>query len=341
MIRLGVFFTVLAISSLLLVAVRDLPRDVDAFTADQQQRRKVLSLLPAGDAIEVKLAHAQKAERYQVGLFGNSRALMVDSASLGRPESFFNFAITGVTFATILAMLERLEAMGKLPAVALISFDHPLIAHPPYPAPDTSLLRRWRRYLLDFAWAVRSDDVDWRTIQANLAEQAGAEWSRLRGIFSFEQLRLVMAYRFPTRIPVIEVAPYRQDGSRPEQLPEGGSRTDMALRASPYLMALELHMQHLAQIAERNRMRVVLYRSPVHPAVLASAPANAAAQALEMQFRTACQRLVLDCRGVPDMGNPAEPPYWPDGNHAPAARLGAYLGGVIGEQRTVNVGARQ
>lgn len=337
MIRVGSFLVALGICSFLLTLVRGLPEDVDAFAPDQGVRRKVLSLLPAEDAIEVKLAHARQASPYQLGLFGNSRALMVDAASLGRSDGFFNYAVTGVSFATNVAMLERLEELGKLPSTALISFDNPLIAHPPYPALDSMALRRWQRYAEDLAWALRQD-VAWRTIRVNLAEQISAEWRRVKSVFSFEQLRLAMAYRFPDLVPVVDVVAYRMDGSRPEQLPDQPAIIKLNRRDTPYLMALELDMQRLSALLARNGMRVVIYHSPIHPAFLAEAE-TPDADAIETRFRTACRRLTLDCRPAPNLGDPARPPYWPDSNHAPAALLGAYLSGVVQELPHKSAGA--
>ncbi len=147
MIDFRAFFLVLSLAFAVLLVLQSPPRS-DPFAADGLALRAALDRLPEEDITTLKLRHARAVPRYQIGLFGNSRSIQVGAREFRTGEgeaasgSFFNFSVPGASIRQSVSMVERLAEIGKLPDVAIISFDNAALefyGNPVHPSPPA----RW------------------------------------------------------------------------------------------------------------------------------------------------------------------------------------------------------
>src|SRR5690349_20011124 len=123
------FISALAVTVLALVALRLMSLS-DAVLRDPE-KRWALGVLPGDEVIAIKLNRAKQVPPYDVGLFGYSRIMMVGADDLGLPgKRVFNFSIGGSSIRQSIRLLEELHAMGKAPAIAIISVDHAELGMP-------------------------------------------------------------------------------------------------------------------------------------------------------------------------------------------------------------------
>jgi len=309
-----------------------LPDGPDAFVAEQSFRRALLSEMPAEDVLELKLAHATRNTAYQYGLFGNSRIMMVGAQHLRLPDGqVFNFGVSGISFATSVRMIERLAEADRLPGIILLQFDHPEISHPPRPVIEKNILHRWGRGLGDIVWAL-GHGLPIAEALKHLHYFVAYEWGQFRQVFSFERLRRVIGYRWTQFALRPELSNYRIDGSREEKLPNDRIVFQPDLRRELAPVATGLELERLAHL--RGRSRIVIYESPLPEELLQAAvrnPSPIAARLREVWLEN-CARLHLECVPAVPLGSEAEPPFWPDPTHAPAALLGGWLAQLAGSK---------
>ncbi|HWV55305.1 hypothetical protein [Pseudorhodoplanes sp.] len=89
--------------------------------SSQGTKSAYLDALSADALTQLKLG---VRHTFDIGLFGNSRSIMVGSQELDTPCSFFNYSIPGTTFRTSVALLEALAAQNRAPNLAVISLDN-------------------------------------------------------------------------------------------------------------------------------------------------------------------------------------------------------------------------
>jgi len=93
-------------------------RDAMSASIALSQRRAV-------DVQGSKIAHALANPRYEVGLFGNSRAVAVSRTDLqGVAAPFFNFSVPGTSFRASVMLVEYLAKHDALPPHVFISIDN-------------------------------------------------------------------------------------------------------------------------------------------------------------------------------------------------------------------------
>jgi hypothetical protein len=267
--------------------------------------RKTLDLLAVPDIIKLKADHAVSRAPYDVGLFGNSRAVEVSAEHLGLgADRFFNFAVGGTPFRQSVALLEYLSQRKRAPALAIISVDN---------------------HELGFDGAI------YWPFPFLLHGRALAEWSVLKDTMatSIAQIKgypIVFGYRLHFLTASFTGTPdgqefYRLDGSRDARTGQQGSE----IKFSPtevgeyYLRMIDVDMARLAKIA-RGGTKVVIYESPLYPRL--ALERSRIPNRLRSHFASACEREGISCFPAPvlDHGEP-----WFDCCHAPPALLGRFI----------------
>lgn len=322
-----VFAVLVGILLFVVVSAGTIPLDESPFTKRDSVRLSLLSVLPESDVLEIKLAHASANSRYHIGLFGNSRILMVGERDLGAPAgTAFNFGGSGISFATSVRFAERLADAGKLPDIVVVSFDHPELPHPARAIVDPSFAIRWFRYLGDVIVGARQGHIGASEVVEIVGLFFSQEIERLKVAVSFEHLRRVLVYRRPSLPFGQTMLAYRNDGSRPERIPEAPPKFERPLRTVAAPAAVERDLMRLAELARRYGSRVIVYESPLHPSLMPT-PSGLTPQAgkLRQRWLDQCSRSGLTCLLAPTLGDGRRPPYWPDSNHAPATLLGAFI----------------
>lgn len=284
-----------------------------------------------------KFSHARENKRYKTGVFGNSRSLMLSNADI-RPKDrpFFNFSIGGQSLRTSVLMLEELVAEGKVPHVALVSFDHAELEYFQNPSTGDAIhmLRlAWRDIRLVFD--ARSPTMrewlrmTWRHIYTGYnrallyldAEQflRGLNW-RWRGLWRDDPWRDEMRIN-PNR-------GYRRDGSRSEKLPRKPIDISIMKRVAPSIIAGYLaHDLHRLAVIQRKGVRVIVYESPLEPKngdYFKTSP-SPHAQYIRRVFLKTCREEGLECYPFQLEKLPTGIAAWANSDHAPAAVLGAYI----------------
>lgn len=294
--------------------------------------RQNIDLLTPADVLAVKAAHASRTAPYQVGLFGNSRAVEVSHTDVGLPPmAFFNFAVGGTSFRQSVALLEYLSEYGIAPQVAIVSIDNHdiefvgsiywppifllpqrLIAPIPFYGPDQNPVPYWRYVFFNF-----------RDVFGHAREQARAylNYIRVRQRIWFLASGIVGGSQ-----PNIQ---YLTDGARPENVTV--DRTTMTLDrdaiSEGYARLVEIDMGRLVQVQKRGT-KIVIYESPIHPRVQDEIAKGRTETVREFRqrFLEICRRNDLTCRPAPLITGPLP---WSDCCHPPPALLGRFIAGLL------------
>lgn len=338
MVRPVVFLVLVAVGIAAVAALLKPVPDGDAFTALAPGQLVNLSGLSFPGVYAAKKAHGLIAPRVEVGLFGNSRSLMVSAGDVGLPENaFFNFSVIGGSFRASVLLLEQLAAAGRAPRVAIISLDHLELQEDNNPA-VAGIGPRVALAVDDALAAIDNPRITWPEA-GRMAWRHYYDAVRDFGrILNFRRLVLGLRWRLGSllgaswRDTADAVEPgFRRDGS--VAFPDE-TQPDIPVSApQPSLYVLGYLDSDLEQLAalQRRGIRIVIYESlldPVNAAHVARHP-NPAAVAARARWLAACRRLALDCRpfaadAVPDVAG-----VWSDASHPPAALLGRYIAPMI------------
>ena len=318
-------FAAVIVGLLTLLVLLQGPTTSDPFMPENTQLRAQLDTLPIEDLAAYKHAHARSNKVFDLGLFGNSRSVMISHDDLGlAADSFFNFSLPGGSMRQSIALLEELVRDGKAPRHAVISLDHlelQYYAPPDYPAP----FRRWALAANDVesAWSGSGSPI----VSAKVfVDRFLLEWGRFKSLFNISRLRNRMAARYPDIFRASTTdRTTRPDGSRSAPFEAVGGD----FRLAPQVMAVGVP-QMIAQDFERldaltrQGVAITIYESPLAPGALDGRPPAADALALRRQVSAACDRFALTCHlAPPELGDTAQ--GWPDCCHAPAPVLANYL----------------
>ncbi len=329
------FLACLCLLAIGAVVFRGVPFAEDVFETGDAEGLRRLAGLPIHDLAALKRRHAASVPRYDIGLFGNSRAVQVGVADIGIDDArFFNFAVPGTTLRQSVELLELLVEDGSAPRVAVISVDNAVLhfqSRLAYPG----LIRRLPDAAAG-AWQIwRSADDGWIMAVRALVDDIKTGWAQIRHVYSFGQIYSRLSFMFPDvfAAPTVFELAFRRDGSRPIAMPS--ARTDpMTLpSAKPFVLAQAYMKQDLARLAriQAQGVIVLLYESPLYPgdAVQTAATEAADARPLRALFYERCRTLALTCLPAARLGRTAVPPYWPDCCHAPAVLLGPYIADLL------------
>lgn len=304
------------IAALLLLRMIALPLIV----LDDPQRRWALALLPSDEIAALKLKHAEDEPPYGVGLFGNSRIMMVGAAELGLGNRrVFNFAIGGQSVRQSIRLLDELRARGKLPAIAIVSMDNVELGLPGGLGVSPGPPWRWLDEATDawIAWkreGLRSAVVQLINAGAAEGQQAAITFNHF---FLLTKLRALTGSAGPGR-----PTNFRLDGSqRQTSYANRAAIEPLPQRADTYPQ-LESDFARLAAIRDTG-IRVVVYESPVAPSLGGTTDLDLSvnARTVRRRFHETCARFQLECYRPPAL----TAQEWFDRDHAPALLLAAWL----------------
>ncbi len=302
---------------------------------------KVVSLAPitVGEMMASKLEHARLNPKYAIGLFGNSRSVMVSARDIGLGgRSFFNFSVPSSSIRTSIYMVEQLGRLGKLPKIVVISFDHLELEFFGNPS-VRGFGERIRLLAFDLREGMANPSISVKsTVRMTWRHVYGGVKDGMR-YFNFRQLLIGARWRFGT-----STRPsrgwrearsgnhfgYRRDGSYKAR----NSRRRRKLRVRPRApsiiagyLARDLH--RLARSA--SGATVIIYESPLHPVNLSRFRDKPTphARAIRRLLLARCMELRIECAPFPEALPDDDGSMWRDGSHAPARQLGRYLNGLI------------
>lgn len=339
MVRPVVFLVLVAAGIAAVAALLKPVPDRDVFAPLAPGELVYLSGLSFPGVYAAKEAHGLAAPRYEMGLFGNSRSLMVGAGDLGVPDgAFFNFSVIGGSFRASILLLEQLAAAGRAPRLAIISFDHLELQEDNNPA-VAGIGPRLRLAVDDVVVGLTSPRI-------TRGEAGRMAWRHYYGavrdlgrILNFRRLMLGLHWRVGSLLGASwrdvadeQIEPgYRRDGSIVLPAMTQPVIDVSAPQPALYILGyLDSDLERLAALG-RQGVRIVIYESlldPVNAGQVARHP-NPAAEAARSRWLDACRRLALDCHPFALDAVPAVPGVWTDSSHPPAALLGRYLRQVI------------
>lgn len=326
MISSRAFFLTVALSFVLLLPLQG-GMGSDPFNAQNDRKLKALEALPEQDITALKLDHARQVERYDIGLFGNSRSIQAGSDKpIGDSRSFFNFSVPGASFRNSVAMIETLADDGVLPKTVLVSLDNFAIdfyGNALFPDIGTRWATMFEDVLADGVLAGQPV----RAVLRMAFRHALTEWRILTSQFNVTLLRnRVLGSAEAAKNPA--VALYRPNGSR--ALPPVRRNGDLIpvktenpkQIISGYLAA---DLRRLSDIVGPTDSRIVVFESPVAPGLEV---ASAGVDDVRAAFYALCGGLQVTCLPAPGLG---EYPLsaWFDATHAPTAALDTWLTTVL------------
>jgi hypothetical protein len=286
-------------------------------------RRWILDQLPAGELAFVKMSYANEAGRFDVGLFGNSRIVMVGTESMSLPGArIFNFGVPGQSIRQSVRLIGELRAIDKLPATIVIAMDHVELGLPGGDGVFPSAIRRWWMIGVE-AWKL-SRSIGWRATLVQIHNAVSNERHMaavaFNPVYIFNKLKALTAIKGQN-------AAYRLDGSRDEG--ERGefsaAQIEIPRRADRYPQ-LEYDLETLGAL-RREGFRVIIFESPLVPSLLGriELALSEHAQNVRQRLRVACDSLKIECYGPPLLTGPG----WVERDHAPASLLGTWLEKII------------
>jgi hypothetical protein len=301
--------------------------------------------LPIDGLLRIKYEHALSNPRYSVGVFGNSRIVMIGHNDVGLQEDeFFNFGIGGTSFLQSVTLLEELAKEGKAPDVSIISLDHPemqFFNYPYWPGPlhRLSIITDTLR-LSNGNVPSQESALEFLKSLKNMIKVA---WGQIKQIWNFDAAQRYFKFMLLQIWPDYSeygAKPYASDGSTPIKplleyhKNEFTEKTPLSEMSNRYL---EESVKSLGRLKKAYGLTVIVYESPIEPKIASRLKAISGPYAKETQNRilSTCVEVELDCRKAPSLVAPKGGPYWHDCCHAPAGQLGRYIGSLIESAKRV------
>jgi hypothetical protein len=319
---LRAFLVVLSLGVAALFALQSTP-DIRPFNGDRISID--LDVLPREDVAALKIAHALETETYDVGVFGNSRAIGLRSEYLKLDgQTFFNFAVPGTSFRQSVEMVEKLARAGRMPKFAIIVVDNMSLqyfANPIYPGPPT----RWYSAIDDLSFGWRSESVGQAEYIRMIKRHILLEWQAFSDLFN---VRILKARRgFGVNIDS-DRAPYAADGSRFQSVGVE-ARGPEKINTAPTNIIPAYLVRDLGRLAQTTRAEgSLVVETPLEPSSVDISPQ--VATKLRSHMRTTCKSLKIECIGPP--GSEAGTVKWPDSSHPPVEWFGDWIGQHLGSQ---------
>ncbi|MBT5631872.1 MAG: hypothetical protein HOJ13_04015 [Nitrospina sp.] len=296
-----------------------------------------LDSLTTTELAETKLQHGLSNVPYEIGVFGSSRNVNVNSGDLGLPnKSFFNFAVPGGTsIRWSLHILEQLSLTGHAPRAAIIMFDHAELQV--YGNPWLSPLpTRWKHAALDLKAGLDSSLISHKDVLRMIWRYGFQEFRIFKRSFNWELLTRGILYylglgnNYARPAKAGEVG-YARDGSRP--LPaDPNAKINIIKPGLPSVIMgyLSTDLERLAAIRNRG-VRVIIYESPIHPKSAEKFELNVSpiAKRTRQHFLAECRRFELECHLAIPSNKLLKTKLWRDATHPPAAFLSSYLRSLI------------
>lgn len=286
---------------------------------------------------KMKLHHATLTPTpYDVGLFGNSRALNVSVEDIDNSACrIFNFAVGGESLRASATLIERLVTVNKVPRIVVISADHfelQMYNNPFF----VSAWARAQHFISDLEAAMNADasirqiiTVTWRTIWTQaLAFQRMFEYAFLADT-------VIRALGFETH-PTDTTTVYVSDGSRRSAEKPTGTPpllSPTTVQILPWQLRHDL--KRIALAKSSGAEAVIIYESPLHPTSAAYFTANPTAHATRTReaFKETCRELGLVC--ITDTLSEVITASWSDASHPPASVLGPHINKLIAPYQLV------
>jgi hypothetical protein len=315
----------------------------DWFAGLGENEALALDWLAVDEVAQLKLHHLFVSSPYRVLLLGNSIPLPVGGQDIGLPQGhMFNLALSGESLRSSIALLEHLARQGKLPRLALISFDHAENQYYSNPLwPKTG--ERWSMMARDLMAGMRRTDISCSELLRMLRRHVLTEIEILSRLSAFE--RIARGARIwwgrlwgrDERKPFLASKGYLADGRRPS-----AQVTKPFVATAPMPVPnrnvlpgyLNYDLERLDALVAAGT-RIVIFETVLAPSLHGEAMAHPSTVAAETRstLLSLCVRHKVECHAAPASYNDEGLP-WPDPVHAPVPVLVQLIAPWVGEGMT-------
>lgn len=276
----------------------------------------------------IKLAHAESQSRFKIGIFGNSRVLMIGADAFEYPKhSFFNFSISSESIHGTAIMLDRLYVLNKLPEITVIGLDNLNLQRDNTPISPFFWDRiKWITH--NTLFALTKGQAPIRTIMRRIWRFAILEMIRLKVIFGPEMAQAGLYRLMKMEIPnygALASSGFRPDGSfrnkgrqaKINPIPQPSSLIDQLL--------LSETLQQINKTTKGNS-QVFIFETPIYPdshLILNSDPLAHVIKTRKL-WHQKCSEFKFICMDAPlirgDTNN-----HWYDATHAPEGPWATFI----------------
>ena len=220
-------------------------------------------------SLQTKLLGQKNRAAHDIGLFGNSRSVMLSSKNLGlqNDTTFFNFSVGGTSFLQSARNIEYLANQQRLPKHIIISIDNRHLQFDGFvywPNPSTDI---WK-FMNDLRVCFSSPEASFKRC-AKLANYYFYFASKhFAGLWAIENYQVFINYLMQNRTLPTSKQLRRLDGSIAQKVSfrDNVDHYNLPEKMSPIAIEYQsLAMESLVRIAKLENRKVYIFESPISP----------------------------------------------------------------------------
>ena len=326
-----VFFPVIVFSVVLLIIIsRGAQISPNPYTFPNEKRLLKLNKLKFFDFAAIKFNHAKINQKYDIGLYGNSRIINISKKNIAylNEKTIFNFALPGSSFRQSVAFIEELEKNNKLPNLNILSLDN-FYSQVVTPVGFPNIFFRVKKASRDIFFLIKLKKYN-LGIKA-LHDYLLSEWRNINNTFESKIIYSRLSYWLPNIFSSLVEwkTPHRIDGSRDLEFNQNKNNPEVVLRKTiPFwIYLLKYDLMRLSSITSDD-VKIIIYESPLNPkSAIKGTPQLFNNLNIERKkFYEFCSKLNIDCIVAPNFNNEVK---WYDASHPPTKELGIFLNSII------------
>lgn len=277
----------------------------------------------------MKMRHALDQPAFDVGVFGNSRVLMLGAESLGlSADRYFNFAVSSDSFYGGVLAADTLAVNGKLPNTLVFGLDNLNLQRDNNPA--------WPYIWHRLAWAgerigdaLADPEVSWAWLARRVWRSVWSETIYFKQTFGPTMVKTGLLRLLGADTAVggsADKRDFRTDGSVVNQGRDSaiGPMTRPSAR-----MDMALFLDELDRIGrfKASGSRVFIFETPLYPDVQRPFDATPPAYVTEIRKRwhATCRDLGFTCVDAPLIDGGGADGAWYDASHPPEKAWGRFI----------------
>lgn len=330
MINIRSFLILIAAGLIIIYTICEIPPNEDPFADKSSPKITDIQYTSPPAVADMKRRHTESHGPFSVGVFGNSRVLMLGSEALALPNTrYFNYALSSESLSGSLILIKDMAQQSRLPKTILIGIDHFYLQRDNMPI-WPPFAQRIDHAIYGIRRALAATDYSVRTAARRLWRALWGETVRFKMVFNPQLLVHGIDRILQIDKPMPEAAPdqggYRADGSRRQDttisqnfgiIPQTNSEMDIA--------QLRDHLSALGDLAQQG-YRIYLFETPLHPETAQKIETleNTYVRMARAIWHQDCARWNLTCIDAPLLDDTTAV-LWRDASHPPEQPWAAFV----------------
>lgn len=277
--------------------------------------------------LKAKLLGHKHEGNYNIGVFGNSRSIMLSSShfSLKDHKDFFNFSVGGTSFPQSVRAIEYLADRGQLPSTIIISLDNRNLQFDGFiywPNPSTDIIK----FISDLKICFSSSEASFKRCGKLATYYIYFASKQFNQLWSQENYKVYFDYLWPNKASQKHVGLRRLDGSRVQDTHHSDDESRYNIQKVMSSVAIDyqvLGIETLVEIAKREKQKIFIFESPISPKYrnFLNAHQEEHGETLWHEISRKCDSVFVYCF-EDEMKTQKS---WPDCCHAPAQPWADYI----------------